>query len=156
MDIDQLLRKYSNLDWPYLFEQSHSFEGNNILLFPLALARDWLETPLPELVTAQIKRNKSIQFLLRYMNQVFWKYETHSSDSSFNNLSVWDHKFYLGLRQRLSARIKYLWNVVFTPSGKELSILDLPSYLSFLYWPFRLLRLIKKYGSFAVEKSLKR
>jgi hypothetical protein len=159
-DIAELLRTHPDLDWNYLIKQSSALNGKSILLFPLALAKQWLNAPLANEISSLISEDNTLQKLVKHVQKDFWFYRTHGNTGGIdridsNSFTYCDHFVYFSLRRDFFSRFIYLVRIIFTPTEKEISSIELPPLLSFFYYPLRLARLLQKYGAFAI-KSLRK
>lgn len=146
-DVAELLRSHPNLDWDYLLPLARRLDADAILLLPLALAHSWLGAPLPAAILSRSQSSSRIRRLQEHLNRTFWDYRTHS-DRSQSNLSTRDHALYFGLRSSLVARIAYLTRLIIIPTEKEKQLFAVPTWLTFVYIPVRLVRLVRKYGAY--------
>jgi hypothetical protein len=62
-DLDARLRREPGPDWDELLREARALDGLGILLFALALARQVLDTPLPQRVAGEIQRRQVIRSL---------------------------------------------------------------------------------------------
>lgn len=143
VDVAQLLRADTNLDWSILRERSQTIGVERMLNLGLFLVQEYFGTQIPEKVYRRVEADYTILALSEKVSRQLYE----------QSLSEWEkHLFLIQSRERLSDKIKYFWGVTMTPTAQEWEILSLPSVLSWLYYLIRPMRLAIIY----VFKSLNR
>jgi len=143
-DIAELIRVNHEINWTEVMERAVKLRSRRMLFFGLLAASVLLGADLPEQVVHRLHREKSVKLLVSQLREkLFYK----------NDESPWKGVealvYYLRTRESWLDRIRYLIPVVgelLTPNAKDRAILPLPSFLSFLYYIVRPIRLLSTYG----------
>jgi hypothetical protein len=145
-DIAALLRKCPDLDWPAIVDQAKRTHTSRQLWVGVQLAVDLLGAPPPP----EMPRDPIVQVLTRQVTDRLLS-GTLALPSS-KELS----SFILQVLERPEQRLRYLIGSVMTPSEAEFDVLRLPPFLFFLYYPFRILRLIAKVVLLPFTRSIRK
>lgn len=139
-DIAELIRTHQEMDWERVIEQAKALGSKRMLLLGLFLANVILDAALPEEILQKIQADASVKLLAAQIREQLFC----STDEQIET----ENKYLLHLRTRecLRDRVHVLLHVMMTPSGEDWEFLPLPTYLYFLYYPLRPIRLIGKYG----------
>lgn len=141
-DIAALICARPDLDWARVVEQANTFGLQRILLVGLFLASALLAAPLPEQVQLELQRDRTVALIGRWtIKRLFFR----------DNLLVRVFEGYLWLisRERLLDRGPYLLRLahkMMGPDAVDRKFIPLPSFLSFLYYPLRPVRIVKDLG----------
>lgn len=139
VDIAELIRQHPELDWARVLGMAKSLAAERRLTLGLHLAHRLLGVQTPAQLTAS-RDAASMEKLAPQIIEAMFAGEP-SEGTVAGTLS-----FNLALYDRPTQRLRHLLNVVFEPSLLELSRWPLPLWLSFLYVPLRLCRLINKHA----------
>ncbi len=160
-DIARLVQRTPALDWAALLEHAASLGSRRIVLLSLAMARELLAITLPQRVIAQMHADPSVAVLaLQAIERLF-----DSRGFRFNKRLLAEHDGPVGLfasegallhiktRERRREQLAYLGDyirfhlaVATTLNEYDRRMLPLPAALAPLYYPLRLLRLLRLYG----------
>lgn len=138
-DIAELLNRYRDLDWQWIHQQVGHLGTQTMLGLGLWLAYHYLDAPIPEEWVTQLANNGKIQELAGLVEER-WFNLTYDGNSPRLLGQI-----YVQTMDSWRDRLWYWFDYVATPTPLEWEILPLPSMLFFLYYPFRLLRLLWKY-----------
>lgn len=138
-DIGELLNRHQDLDWQWIEGQVGHLGTQTMLELGLGLAHTYLDAPIPEDWVKRLERNPKIQELGELIEGQWFNGQ---SDESRLRLMG---QIYVQTMDSRRDRLWYWLDYVATPTPLEWEILPLPSGLFFLYYPFRLLRLLWKY-----------
>jgi hypothetical protein len=141
-DMAELIRAYPELNWEQIVNQVFLLGREKQFFFSLFLASHHLRTPLPEAISQKIKALPELKFLAEQ------KYKQLFSDAEWQNLPTrigGIDLFQLGSIDNLWDRVQYGLRVTLKVNEKDQAMMPLPKFLFFLYYPLRLLRLIKTY-----------
>lgn len=157
-DIAELLRTHPGLDWQQLLAQARTLGSERLLCFSLLLATELLGISLPAQVCNRIQAHpvlKSLahQMYLSLLSDANEPPGTPETKTFLQFLSSslpypYRHGFYLLLRERWRDRARYClyWlQIMFTPNQNDWTLLPLPWFLYFLYYPLHLIRLLVKH-----------
>lgn len=133
-----LLEKYPHLDWKVAWERARDWQCQRMLLLGLQLSHEMLGTCLPEEVRQAISRDESIPTLVSRVRQVLFPGQ---EVSAISKMASRFSSFHLLVRDSPSDRIRYGIRLLLRPTVKEWQTWPLPSYLTFLYYFYRPLRL---------------
>ena len=131
-DVAELIRTHQEMDWEYVLKQARMLGNQRILFVSLLLATNMLGTALPEAVRQRMEADSVAKLLAQQVSERLFYPE--------NNL-VGGPLFYLRVRERLRDKVKYFA----IPKSEDRMFLQLPGFLSFLYYLIRPLRLVGKY-----------
>jgi len=145
-DVAEFLRRHTQLDWLQVLQRSHHLGIERMLLFTLVLTQDLLGIDLPSVVLNRLQDNAEVSKLTTQIGS-WLGYQPILEEPFWSSLSSVNHRLYFAMRERLSDRIIYLFYSVIAPTEKESAMLVMPKFFSFLYYPFRLVRLAYKYGT---------
>lgn len=157
-DVAEVLRTYPNLNWFWLLEQCQQSGTERMLLLTLSQADDLLGITLPDSIIHKIADDPVVAILAKEVRSWLWNHEPEripklEEDTFWSFLWLYNHRFYLQLRERLSDRLTYCryWLQDFLyfaliPNAKDTAIVELPKFLRFLYYPLHVIRLIRKHG----------
>jgi len=142
-DIAELLRVHSEIDWHQLLEQSRRLGCERMLLLSLLLAQELFGIRLPEEVLLRMRAKPVLQSLaLQVCKWLFCEIDSSSK-------GIEQKRFYFRVRERLWDTLPYLIHLAhlwITPSPKDRKFIQLPVFLSLLYYFIRPIRLMGKYG----------
>jgi pterin-4a-carbinolamine dehydratase len=145
VDIAEVIRHYPEINWDYLVNKSHTERIERMFFVGLALAKDILDTPLPEIVEHKINNTSVIQKISQKLSENLFKnpgeIEIYSEWKTIYlylsmMVNLWDK---LNVIFRFRIRSLYL---LWSPNTKDSEFIQLPTSLYFLYYfirPFRLL-----------------
>jgi len=141
-DIAQVLSTCGEINWEQVCHRATSLRMTRILLLGLLLAHELLEVELPKTILQQIQANPLLNSLASQIyTQLFYQ-----SESSVANEKVNSSFFHLSMIEHPLDKIRYCFEHLVVPTVADEVFLPLPQFLSFLYYPLRLIRLIKMYG----------
>ena len=134
-DIAGLLSSKEKLNWEELISRARSTGSERMLLLGLRLAEKLLEVSLPDEVKSALKADAKVGLLVDdVVRDLFTPGLTPSGISGY-------FLFQIKARRRLRDKINYL-RFTFTPNEEDLVRFNLPSFLSFLYYLVRPVRLV--------------
>jgi hypothetical protein len=140
MDVAQVVRRHAELDWDALLEEARRIGSLRVLLLGLRLTQNWLDTDLPEAVTAAIAADPMIDALVDEIETVWF-----GTDKGIYREADWQtFWFTVRTRQRLrdnrSTILHYL-RLAVTPTENDRAFAGptAPAPLLYLVRPVRLL-----------------
>ncbi|MDR5697440.1 MAG: nucleotidyltransferase family protein, partial [Armatimonadota bacterium] len=133
-------------DWEATLERARSMGCTRMVLVGATLAGSLLRAPLPDILAAGAATDPMVGTLRDQVTRRLWVPD-HSAVAERVGFSM----FYYRCRERIGDRLRYVWRSATTPNLQDWSALRLPPALSVLYYAFRPLRLIWKYGSEVVR-----
>ncbi|MCM1984833.1 nucleotidyltransferase domain-containing protein [Lyngbya confervoides] len=167
-DLAELWRSHPDLEFALVQEQARALGCHRLLWMSICLIQEVLAFPLPPAVQAQLIDQRVAQDLAQQVQQKLW-YEVDHPKPRRAEVGFWeffrdlDHRFYLRIRERPRDRLRYAWHWLWkfirfslTPNQADRNLVRLPPYLSFLYCPIHVIRLILKYGWFKAVARAKR
>jgi Uncharacterised nucleotidyltransferase len=149
-DIAELLASSPDLDWSYSYGLATQTGARRMLLLGLALARELLQTPLPEQVSAWIQADNVLQALVKHTRDRLFDQQT----SPYEILEK--QRFRIIVRERLRDRIpiyRHSAEVILAPNIKDRELVKLPEALSALYYLVRPARLAYKLWSHTIRRG---
>lgn len=153
-DVAALIRAKQAMDWEYSIEQSRRLGSRRTLLFSLNLVSDLFGSDLPDEVLQGIQADPAIQSLTAQARE--WVLGDGPPP-----VKQWP-TFYLQTRERLRDRVTFIHlrlrhhiGKAMTPNERDHALLRLPPALSFLYYPLRVIRLVRDHGSNPLKRFLR-
>lgn len=144
IDFTLLVEQNTDINWIKILEFSNKFNCKKMLLISLFLSNYIFNTTLNNKVVEKIDENKDVtRIALIMFNNIFHK---SNRTNKFLNKNL-----YVNSMEKNKDKITYYLNLI-NPSSIELNIINFPSYLYFLYYPLRFLRLAHKYLSIGFYK----
>ncbi len=150
-DMAEFLRVYRYLDWNNTLKQAKRVGGEGMLLFGLGLTSKLLKTALPPEVADKLRLRSSIDELVDDASKRVFPNEHALGDEPVPQRCHWL------LRERFRDKlypyyVRYVHGPI-TPCELDRRFLPLPRRLAFLYYFFRPMRLMGKYGSLLVRQA---
>lgn len=139
-DIAEMIRAHEGIDWERLIEQACRLGSRRMLALGLSLANDLLGTTLPKEVLQKIQADPVVKSLVASVHAHLF------SATGVPTRGVERLSFYLQVRERLRERVLYSIDLARQTTERERWLLLLPACLSCLYYLFRPVWLIGKYG----------
>ncbi|UCC57240.1 MAG: nucleotidyltransferase family protein [Gammaproteobacteria bacterium] len=153
-DIAEQLRSNPDLDWPYTLELAMQTGARRMLLLGLTLARELLQTPLPEQVDSWICADRKTQVLAGHVRHRLF------DEWTISDRILEKPRFHIRVRERLRDKIpayRYLISAAFTevfvPRKEDHELIELPDPLSVLYYLVRPARLAQRLWSLAIHRN---
>jgi Uncharacterised nucleotidyltransferase len=142
VDIAQTLRLHPDLDWEQTLSHAKKAGAERILLVGISLASILFEEPLPSSIQLQTEQDPIVKSLTkRIIDGIFSAPPGPAAvvqpEDQFQPMHVF-------IRERFVDRFSYCLRLALTPSVGEWSVIALPRYLYFLYYPLRPVRLVCK------------
>lgn len=161
-DVAELIRTHPELDWEKVVGQADSLGVRRMLSVGLLLASHLLGATLPEKVSQRIESDPVIEKLAASVGKRLFRdpdgpRETSDIPIGKEDLAISLIHFHLRLRERLLDRMRYclhIGSLTITPTKKDRAFLQLPAFLSFLYYLLRPFRLAGEYGFSPFMKTL--
>ncbi|MEB3210533.1 MAG: nucleotidyltransferase family protein [Leptolyngbyaceae bacterium] len=152
-DIAALLHSYPQLNWDWMIQQAQVIGCQRMLWVGVQLAHELLDAPLPERVSQTIQSDATVRWLTARVTG--WLFRPHGSlAKGFSWQRIIFHCQELEL---LQDKVQYCYRSAghyglaplrraITPTFRDRHFLQLPSWLSFLYYLVRPVRLIRDFG----------
>lgn len=149
-DISKLIEANPEVDLNCILKLAKSIGGERVLSLGLFLANDLLGAQLPDQIKSLLQSNRAVHSLA----QQVYKWLFTMSDYGTHKTPL----FRIKARERYRDKIVILARNIYwvlAPNEKDRYFLSLPSFLSFLYFVVKPIRLISQYG-FGFVFSLKK
>ena len=135
-EIDQLINSGNQLDWNWILKQTRFFGESNVLLLSLYVTHQLLGTRLPTEIEQRVLENKQIK---KMFEQIIFEPKRNEIkvDHKFDTLSP---KSRFKIKASYRNRLRQFLHFAFTPNFFDVSSINLPPELYFLYFvirPFR-------------------
>jgi hypothetical protein len=150
-DVAELIRVYQGMKWEQVMAQASVLGGQRMLLLGLFLASNLLGASLPERVYQMVHADPTVKALARRIYEQLFR-EANGLAGLFEG--AYFHPLHLKMKERLPDKIRYCVRVVTTTTVEDWKLLPLPNFLFPLYYMFRPIRLIRKYGLRILERLL--
>jgi len=137
VDIAMMARLIDDADWTRLLDAAHSHGTRRMVHLGLLLAMDVSGARLPRRIAATARADRNAASLSADVQRNLFDPQPHRLDSLI---------FHARMLDRSSDQLRYLFNVLFTPSGADWESLALPRALFPIYTLTRPIRLALKYG----------
>jgi putative nucleotidyltransferase-like protein len=135
VDIAELIRSRPDLDWARIDDEARR-SGERSVALGLRLAADLLGAPVPEPMRGRVAGDATVSSLASQTSRRLFRDDLRPAGL------LEQARFHLRLRDRWSHRLRYCWLALTTLTVADWEHHRLPSALSFLYYPYRLLRLL--------------
>jgi hypothetical protein len=150
-DVAETIRAHQELDWEQLMKQARILGSERMLLVSFFLASDLLGTALPEEVWQRIQADPPVKSLAQQVRErLFFNFDNPPKFED-SNFSLWD----LRVRERLQDRVRYCFNLMFSPNEGDAALLPLPASLYFIYYLLRPIRLVVRNGLIMLKYLLR-
>ena len=165
-DIAAFLRMLgADFDWARLLERAAVAGGEKQLLLGLRLAHDLMNAELPHSVAERLRAYPSLDVLVADVHRALFEPTTARTFQRSFGL-VRGGVFYMRTRERLRDRLpqavyllgQSLINVgeLAKPNHLDRAVVELPSWLAWLYYPIRLARVTVKWASWLMAPARSR
>ena len=136
----ELIRSEPEVDWNQLLQHAKKIRCSTIVYLGLVLAHELLDAPVPAGVLSQLGPRSRIAALVAQLASRFFSADVAS-------LSLTSRiRFHLAVKDSLLEKFRYCARLALTTTPVDWELVHLPEFVSFLYLPLRLLRLLRKYG----------
>lgn len=138
IDIAEMIRTEKGIEWDQLVAEARAQGSWRVLALGLLLARDLLEAPIPENVSAEIAREPKAASIARYIGTWLFNEERRLVLGSRP-----ESNFFLRVKERFRDRAAFtthLLKLAAAPSDKDRAFVKLPPAISFLYPAVRVIR----------------
>lgn len=135
VDVDRVVRTSRNLDWEALGRLAADLGCRRILLVGVALAAEFLKTPVPTTLLAWAQRDATTRKLIQRSRASLLEGPRANTDSARNIA------YRLALRERWRDKLSTFLRGLLIPQTDDWHSVRLPARLSFVYIPIRLARL---------------
>ncbi|MGH9930090.1 MAG: nucleotidyltransferase domain-containing protein [Pyrinomonadaceae bacterium] len=146
----ELIRSEPEVDWEQLLQHAKKIRCLTILYLGLVLAHELLDAPVPTSVLSQLGPRSRIAPLVAQLATRFPGAEV-ASWSLTSRI-----RFHLAVKDSLVEKFRYCARLTLTTTPVDWELMQLPEFVSFLYLPLRLLRLLRKYGGEEGELTARR
>jgi len=136
----ELIRSEPDVDWPQLLEKAKQIRCLKVVSLGLVLAHELLDAPVPDGVLSQLSSPKQLDSMVE---EVATRFFTDDAKSISLTRRV---KLHLGVKDSLIEKFRYCARLALTTTPVDWEMMQIPDSVSFLYFPLRALRLIRKYG----------
>ncbi|NEO86317.1 MAG: nucleotidyltransferase family protein [Spirulina sp. SIO3F2] len=138
-DLAAGLRRYPDLDWSAVLALARRKDGDRALLLGLALTQRILRVALPSTIEQAIARDRTLAaWRERLTNRLLAQ--------DYRDWNLWTQTLLpLRLQRRPTSQLYSLSQLVLPINERDLSLGVLPRSLFWLYYPWRLVRLLDKY-----------
>lgn len=136
--VAEMLRMHPEMNWDYLFGLASDLKSEQMLLLGLLLSHNLFNTEIPEPAVQRIRTDKLLSKLAaEIQTRLFMPKLRPASAMEHFSMSV-------RLADRWQDRIWIILRTLFLPQYEDWGIIKFPSCLSFLYFPLRIFRLLKR------------
>ena len=137
----ELIRSEPEVDWQRVLREAEEIRCVKIVTLGLRLAHELLDAPVPDEVLSQLGSRGQLDQLVQ---QVVMRFCSDDPGPISLTRRV---KFHLAIKDSLPAKFRYCARLALTTTPVDWEMIQLPNSVSFLYFPLRGLRLLKKYGA---------
>lgn len=143
VDVDRLIRHLDSIDWDAVWHYAKTMHSINTLLLGLSLCKELFGTDLPDTIEKEINKRENIQLLKIHTLQLLNK--TLSEQHSTTSAMFKKFEYHANLYDSFADRAKYYISTIFKITPDDVLNINLPKYLSFLYFIIRPFRIASKY-----------
>lgn len=139
-DLAAFIHNHPELNWEKLIAQARQLGGERMLWLGLFLAKELLQTSLPESVWQRIQADPQVKTLAEQVQQSLCSQTANSP--AIGKLSY----LHLQVRERLGDKIRYCWLTAITPTTSDWVVLPLARFPAWVYYLMRPIRLVMSWG----------
>jgi hypothetical protein len=139
-DIAHLIYRHPEINWTFVREEAHRLASQRMLFLGLLLAKKLLQAPLPDEIWQRSQTDAAVQSLGAQVTRKLFGSPEEQSEGFESVLFHWK------ARERVRDRVRYCLSLALAPTFGDWDSIKLPSFLSFLYYLLRPIRLTGKYG----------
>lgn len=147
-DIAELPGAFPGLDWDAVFARARRLSVERMMLLGLALAERALGAQFPDVVATRVGREPGLEYLADRVER-HWFILDDRRDTGLSRLRFRAQARAAGMRG-----LAYSLRLALLPTDEDLEFARLPRALAPAYVPLRILRLLRRYGLRAPERSL--
>jgi len=154
VDVAELLRSASTVDWPWLLTRARGLGAERMLLLGLRLAIELLEAKVPDKVREAVYKGSAVGRL----TEQICKWLFHEQAVPIGLLD--EARFFIGVRERLRDRLpcyllylRALFLAALEPTAEDEAFMPLPGRFRFLLFLARPFRIVAQYASAAVRRA---
>jgi hypothetical protein len=135
----ELIRSDVDINWQRLLQNAKEISSLKIVSLALLLAHDLLDAPVPAVVLNQVSSRVRLDSLV---NQVATRFFSDDAGSLSLTRRI---RFHLAGKDSRLEQFRYCARLALTTTPVDWEIMPLPEFASFLYFPLRAVRLLRKY-----------
>jgi hypothetical protein len=128
------------VNWQEILQRCATNERDRNFWLAIEITRTYLQISVPEAILLKIQAFPELTELASEHQQLFYRTEMGVKPSLFGGLRLFP---LMGMN--LWDKARYVFGVLFNVNRRDREIYTLPGYLFFLYYPLRIIRLIKSY-----------
>jgi hypothetical protein len=137
----ELIRSGPDVDWQRVLSHAQEIHCRKIVALGLRLAHELLAAPVPAGVLDQLSSRESLEALVQ---QVVGRFFNDDAGSLSLTRRI---GFHLAIKDSRREQFRYCARLALTTTPVDWEMIQLPAVFSFLYFPLRAVRLLKKYGT---------
>ncbi|MDJ1173971.1 nucleotidyltransferase domain-containing protein [Roseofilum capinflatum] len=138
-DFGALIQTYPEANWQKVIAQCGTDENDRVFLLGIAIAQTYLQVSLPERFSEKLKQFPEVVKLAR-QHEAYMYHKNMEYSYIFYIVSLWEKR-----EITLWSKLQYVLKITFRVNASDREALALPRFLFFLYYPLRIVRLIKTY-----------
>ncbi|PSB03311.1 nucleotidyltransferase domain-containing protein [Merismopedia glauca] len=142
-DLARLIDNHPNLNWEQVMAQAGRLGTRKMLFLGLSLCQILFNLPLPPKIRQQILTEPQIEILVNQVTQNLF------DDARPQEFLLIRKRIYLKTMDSWRDRILFYFDII-RPTPLEWKIVELPKWLSPLYYPIRLIRLAIKHSQIKI------
>ena len=136
--IAELIRKHPDINWSGAIETARKESCLRKFKLGLFLAWNLCKVPLPDFIEEELKGDKVLKRLSERFNESFFA-GTRLIPEFTNNPRF--SLFHVQVQDDWKNRFRFVFQQIFRPTEKEIRLLPVPTWLTFIYYAFRPIRL---------------
>ena len=140
-DFAALIQKYPEVNWQKVIAQCGTQENDRAFWLGVAIAQAYLQISLPEFPNQKLQQFPEVVQLARQHQYCFEEGLTADNRTVFRVLDLLKKK-----DMTLGEKTQYFLAIATGINTKDQERFSLPKFLFFLYYPLRIIRLLKTYG----------
>jgi hypothetical protein len=139
-DFAALIRKYPDVDWQDVMARCETTESDRNFLLAILITQTYLQIPVPEPLLKQTQKFPELSEIAEEHKQLFYRVELGAKCRLFGGLILFPI-----MEMGFWGKIRYLAGVALNVNERDKETFALPGFLFFLYYPLRIVRLLKTY-----------
>lgn len=139
-DFAALVRTYPDVDWQHVVARCGTNESDRNFLLAVVLVQSYLQISLPAELGKKIEQFPELSEIVEQHKQLFYRAELGYKCHLLGGL-----RLYPMMEMGFWGKVRYFVGMALDVNETDREIFALPSFLFFLYYPLRIVRLIKSY-----------
>ncbi|WP_254565628.1 nucleotidyltransferase family protein [Oscillatoria sp. HE19RPO] len=139
-DFAAFIRKYPDVDWQNVMARCETTESDRNFLLAILITQTYLQIPLPEQLLEKTKQFSELSKIAEQHKQLFYRAELGAKCHLLGGLRLFPM-----MEMGFWGKARYCAGVALNVNERDKETFALPRFLFFVYYPLRIIRLLKTY-----------